>query len=217
MQEQLKLVGYKTGFIPADRKTYRILKSIGFPTTRIHKDSLDILKLVLKKHGYGATVEPFSSVLDRFQDAAGEWCSKHGYRARMAKTEQSYRFPKTEIGKKHARKIEQKTRDFWVRWGFTGEVSLTETDQYIRVVCIQGKALRAPSIQIKQRAELSERHILELGNYRLCTSTDRDFFLWELEIRTGPIWKPFTKGKLLLENVSDPTNLIGDLMIAFNK
>ena len=216
MTEPLRLVSYKAWFIPADRKTYRTLVSIGFPTTRIHRDSIAILKMVLKKHGHRAVVEPFAVHRDKFYDAVADWCDRHENKCRIAEKSQVYRFANTELGKKHARIIEKKTRDFWTRWGFTGDISLTESATQIRVNCEVHKVMRNPVIALKNPIEQNTRHIIDLGTYRFCTSTDSRFLLWELEIKAGSEWKPYTRGKQLLTHVTDPSGVIGDLLKAFN-
>jgi len=214
--EPLKLVSHKAWFIPANRRTYKALKSIGFPTTRIHKASLSILKMVLVKHGYRAYVEPFSKIQDSFLDAATDWCARNGYRCSTSSTTQSFRFPNTKSGRDHATKIERKIKDFWTRWGLSGDISVTESDKYVKVQAATSAATRNPVITVKNDAEHNKRNVLDLGTHRLMTSTDRRFLLWELEVKTGPDWRPLARGKHLLTEVSDPTGIIGDLMISFN-
>lgn len=216
MSEPLKLYSHKSWFFPADAKTYKVLSGIGFPTTRIHKDSISILKLVLKKHGHSAMVEPFSVRYEKFLNSAAEWCHRYGYKCKVKSSEQSYRFPATQEGRKHAALMITKTRDFWTRWGLMGDINEQELASSIRVVVVLSKATRNPVVKIKKKAELEKRNVLELGTHRLCTSTDNRFLLWELDVKTGPDWRPLARGKQLLTEVSDPSGLIGDLMIAFN-
>ncbi len=217
MSEPLKLVSFKSWFIPADSRTYKALAKIGFPATRIHRDSLSVLKLVLKKHGHQAYVEPFSVYRNAFLDKAAEWCKRNGNKCKVGPKSQTYRFPLTEEGKNHARKIERNTRDFWTRWGLTGDITMSESASYVRVNCELAAQTRNPVIQVKRMAERERRSVLNLGTHRLCTSTDSRFLLWELDVKTGPEWRPLRSGKVLLTEVSDPSGVIGDLMIAFNE
>jgi len=216
MSNVLRLVKHKSWFIPGNASTYKTLTGLGFPTTRISEDAIGILKLVLSKHGIQARVEPFSAIRDKFFDAAGEWWISNGGRAKIQNTTASFRIEVSDENRKRAEKLSSKIAEFKDRWGLTGEVTISELKNTIKVFFELTNAIRNPIIKTKVKAENEKRAVLELGNFRISTSTDRQFFFWRVETKCGSEWKPHFQSKCLLTEVSDPTAFLGNLMVAFN-
>jgi len=216
MSNILRLVKHKTWFIPGNAATYKTLTALGFPTTRIHEDAIGILKLVLSKKGIQARVEPFSAIRDKFYDAAGEWWHAKGGRAQIKQTTLSFRIESSDPNRKLCEKLKDKISEFRDRWGLCGDVTISELKNTLKVHFEIGKAIRNPMLRTKVKAEQEKRAILELGNFRISTATDSQFFFWRVEVKCGSEWKHQFQSKCLLTEVSDPAAFLGNLMIAFN-
>lgn len=218
----LILVKNRDWYIPANTKSYKILVKLGFPVTRLHKDSKAILLLQMKKHKVSVRVVPFSEVLKKFQDSlALTWKTNELRDAKMrARSIEIYVTKRKETveAKKDLEEVKLKVDRFLRRWGLAGEAIYSEARGLSKLYAdITFSTHRPPVLQVAKDPQQVKKNIVELGNFRLMSLVDGKMFHWWLEVKTGPKWALVKYSKCLLTEITDPTGLISDLIVGYNK
>lgn len=218
--KSIQLVRYRQWFIPVNVKSYKRLKRIGFPVTRIHEDSVPVLKLMLHKYAMTAKVHKWKDMLKKFYHSMkGVWQKAEHVDSRLSSERMIFFTLKKkdkEQGLKQARVIVEKSEKFFRRYGFTVQTDVADVRGIIKVtISFSWSNSRPPVIEFDHVGN-TEKKILQMGNHRILTTKDPKFWYWYLEVKTGDLWKPVTSGKCLLEEVTDPLPLISSLMEVYN-
>lgn len=220
----IQLVKNGKWFIPYNRAGYKALAKLGFPCTRIHDDARGALSLVLNKKGIDVDVIPFIDIRRAFQekiktawlrDYEDQWDAKFTSSSMTLRT-------RKRVGKEDALKrmtrLKPRIEDFLTRWGLTGEVICSESSGTCKLyVSYKWSTHRPPVIKVARDVLNDKKQIIQLGAYRILTSTDKRKFYWWLEAKAAAGWQPVKHGQCLLTEVSDPTPLLRTLMVAYNK
>lgn len=218
----LILVKNRDWYIPANAKSYKILVKLGFPVMRLHKDSKAILLLQTKKHKVNVKVVQFRDVLKQFQEAITKsWKTNDlrdvKMRARSIEIFVTKR-KETENARKDLEEAKLKIDKFLRRWGLAGEAIYSEARGLSKLYAdITFSNHRVPVLQVSKDPHQAKKNIVELGNFRLMSLVDGKMFHWWLEVKTGPKWSLVKYSKCLLTEITDPTGLISDLIVGYNK
>lgn len=217
------LIKYRQWLIPAGGKSYTKLVELGFPVTKIHEDSQELLSYALKKKGLTARVTKFQKVLDKFQDEVADWWIDRDSDRRECKLDKkSWIFKTTKKsahtkGLKDANKLKEKLEFFLRRWGFCSEVTISESHGLVKVQCALVFSDKPPVISVKKVPDEAPRKILQFGFTRFVSWIVNNKFHWRLETSSGAEWVLLKEGYCLITEVCDPTEHLKSLMGAFNK
>lgn len=217
----ISLVRYRQWFIPANAKSYKKLVKIGFPSTRIHEDSVGVLKLLLQKHELKAKIYKWQKILREFYEMISTEWKSIDYRDSEFSSKRLLFFTTKKSGRdyalKDANKIKERIDKFFRRYGFSIEITISELRGIVKVSAdFTWSEHRPPIIPVDVPAIETKQNILQMGFHRLLVSHDKKFFYWTLEIKSGDNWCRVTSSKCLLEQVTDPLPLISTLMSVYN-
>ncbi|QDH83473.1 hypothetical protein [Achromobacter phage Motura] len=216
------LIKYRQWLIPAGGKSYQKLVDLGFPITRIHEDSQELLSYALKKKGMTAKVTKFQKVLSKFQDEVCEWWMSRDPERRECRFEKkAWVFKTTKKsasvkGLKDAERLKSKLEDFLRRWGFIATATVSEAHGLVKVQCAIAFSEKPPVITVKDTPNEAPRKILQFGFTRFVSWTIHGKFHWRLETQTGTEWVFLKEGSCLVTEVCDPTEHLKSLMEVFN-
>lgn len=132
---QIELVKVKSWFIPADATSYKILRQLGLPLTKIHRDSVPLMKLATEPRGIKAHARNFSELLEKRLDQMGQaWKSKPGRTCKLTETRLSFTAPASDKNRRDVIFIDTSFSKFCQRWGFKYVAEYSERDDKIRLV-----------------------------------------------------------------------------------
>lgn len=214
----IPLVKYKQWYMPADAQAYQQLVDLGIPSTRIHEDQMEIIKLVAGRRGFVFRAKHFDSVFDAFtDDLHARWMRFPHRNAKFKKTRMVFSTTDAAAFKRAKNKsvpiIERKLREFFQRWGFIGDFKYSENHDKVRLVVEYAfSSNRRPVVQLKEDAKEVTKTILNLGMNRLIFWRDAKYLHWEIEVKAADEWFPRTKGQCLHKEMSDPTATVILLM-----
>ena len=219
----IKLTRLKQWYIPADTESYLVLRKVGIPLLRIHRDFLPTVGLLTKKHNIKAKEVNFKTgILDPFLDKVGKaWLRKDNRKCGIAATTMRFDALKPESFAEATAtipKLQKVLEDFFTRWGYGYRFELSQVKTRMRLnVEYWLDADKLPIIPIEQDVAAIEPIRLKLGFTRISISFGDRFVDTVIETSQGGIFKPLHTSRCLYSQISSVKPLIVALCDVPNK
>jgi hypothetical protein len=169
----IRLTLIKQWYIPADTKSYKLLRKLGVPLTQMHKDFLPTLKLLLQNHDIRAKAVKFhDEILNPFLDEVGQtWLKKHpGLKCTIQARTMVFEgdAESLAVARETVPKLETALRKFFSRWGYRSTFEYSELKGRCKYsVEYWFDPERQPIIVLENEAQDLPKVSLKLGNLRL--------------------------------------------------
>lgn len=210
----MKFVKFSGYYIPANKRTYKKLVSLGLPTSQVKEETRAALSLVIRKRNLQATMVNYSKVRQRMFTRIKEALSKQGVKVESRGNTLSINARPNSLSTRQIEQVETQLLRFADRWGLNPDVTVSTSKQgRVRIYAnVTPSARRTPIIEVSKSVESMEKQVLNLGTHRLQTLLKDNFFYWWLDIKTGDTFKNVTYGKCLQSEVTGQAELMKTLL-----
>lgn len=217
MSDQIiTLVKYKTFYMPRDSQDFLLMRKLRMPVSRLHESALGILRHQAHKNDMHLKGVAWKSILTEAREGLTNFWSGDHFNTEYSKGRMllsTAHASVIDLARNRASTAEGAIRRFLTRWGFVGEFNYSESRDKVQLVCdYEFSAERMPAVSMGPTPEEAEPCTFTVGftQFRF-TRTDR-FLIWSIWTMTGSEWKEMRSGRSLLNEVSDPSDLIRGLL-----
>jgi hypothetical protein len=213
----ITLVKYKTYFMPRSGEDYALMRKLKMPVTRIHHSALGILKHQADKNGIRLKGVSWNSILGEATTKIAQYWDGEFFKSEFTKNRMvcsTTHSSVLELGRTKASAVQGAIERFLQRWGFKGEFNYSESrDKLQLVVDYTFNKFRTPAVEVGQNPDDAPSYTFTVGFTRFKFTQTEKYLIWTLLMQSGTEWKEVRSGRSLLTDVSDPSDLIGGLLI----
>ncbi len=213
----VKLTKIKSFYMPVDADDYKLLRSHGLATIKIHENLMPTIGMLLKRHKIKPELVSFADAIrDPYFDKLGEvWNSKEHRKASITSSVLKFETTHSSIQAKARTaltSLESSLRRFFERWGFTAAFELSENRGRVKLhVNYKFDPDRQPVIPLVEDSASMQQIRVDLGFVRLTLTPMKKELEVNVSIAAGTGWNSIHTSRCLYSQVSDVRPMIAAL------
>lgn len=212
----IKLTRIKQYYYPVDSDSYKILRSVGLPMTRIHVNFMPTVQMITRpQHIRGIEVDFKNEIFNPFLDKLGTvWNSKKWRKSTLTssvlKFESSDQLKESKVG---IDKLEAVLRRFFSRWGFTSVFEYSEVRGKCKLhVVYKFDVNKQPLVPLSEDVTSLPAVQWVIGFVRLTLTMGERHVETQFALKAADNWTNLYTSKCLYSEVADVRPMLATLM-----